>query len=129
MKSKKLKKKITINSSFISMLIIVISNILSIIYVIPFHAIVGDSGGALYGYAYTLYSLFMSIAFGGVPLAINRIVNEYQTLGYHGAKKRVLIISKKIALLLGIVCFLILVLLAPLFAKAILGNLVGINSL
>ncbi|MBQ2910094.1 MAG: oligosaccharide flippase family protein [Bacilli bacterium] len=129
MKSKKLKKKITINSSFISMLIIVISNILSIIYVIPFHAIVGDSGGALYGYAYTLYSLFMSIAFGGIPLAINRIVNEYQTLGYHGAKKRVLIISKKIALLLGIVCFLILVLLAPLFAKAILGNLVGINSL
>ena len=129
MKSKKLKKKITINSSFISMLIIVISNILSIIYVIPFHAIVGDSGGALYGYAYTLYSLFMSIAFGGIPLAINRIVNEYQTLGYYGAKKRVLIISKKIALLLGIVCFLILVLLAPLFAKAILGNLVGINSL
>ena len=129
MKSKKLKKKITINSSFISMLIIVISNILSIIYVIPFHAIVGDCGGALYGYAYTLYSLFMSIAFGGIPLAINRIVNEYQTLGYHGAKKRVLIISKKIALLLGIVCFLILVLLAPLFAKAILGNLVGINSL
>lgn len=129
MKSKKLKKKITINSSFISMLIIVISNILSIIYVIPFHAIVGDSGGALYGYAYTLYSLFMSIAFGGIPLAINRIVNEYQTLGYHGAKKRVLIISKKLALLLGIVCFLILVLLAPLFAKAILGNLVGINSL
>lgn len=129
MKSKKLKKKITINSSFISMLIIVISNILSIIYVIPFHAIVGDSGGALYGYAYTLYSLFMSIAFGGIPLAINRIVNEYQTLGYHGAKKRVLIISKKITLLLGFVCFLILVLLAPLFAKAILGNLVGINSL
>lgn len=129
MKSKKLKKKITINSSFISMLIIVISNILSIIYVIPFHAIVGDSGGALYGYAYTLYSLFMSIAFGGIPLAINRIVNEYQTLGYHGAKKRVLTISKKIALLFGIVCFLILVLLAPLFAKAILGNLVGINSL
>lgn len=129
MKSKKLKKKITINSSFISMLIIVISNILSIIYVIPFHAIVGDSGGALYGYAYTLYSLFMSIAFGGIPLAINRIVNEYQTLGYYGAKKRVLIISKKIALLLGIVCFLILVLLAPLFAKATLGNLVGINSL
>ena len=129
MKSKKLKKKITINSSFISMLIIVISNILSIIYVIPFHAIVGDSGGALYGYAYTLYSLFMSIAFGGVPLAINRIVNEYQTLGYHGAKKRVLIIGKKMSLLLGIACFLILVLLAPLIAKAILGNLVGVNSL
>ena len=129
MKSKKLKKKITINSSFISILTIVISNILSIIYVIPFYAIVGDSGGALYGYAYTLYSLFMSISFGGIPLAINRIVNEYQTLGYHGAKKRVLIIGKKMSLLLGISCFLILVLLAPLIAKAILGNLVGVNSL
>lgn len=129
MKSKKINKKITINSSVISMLIIIVSNILSVIYVIPFHAIVGDNGGTLYGYAYTIYSLFMSIALGGIPLAINRIVNEYQTLGYHGAKKRVLIIGKKIALLLGVFGFLILILLAPLFAKAILGDLIGVNSL
>lgn len=129
MKRKTIKKKININSEFISMFIIIVSSILSVIYVIPFYAMVGDKGGSLYGYAYTLYSLFMSIAFGGIPLAINRIVSEYQTSGYHGAKKRVLIMSKKIALLFGVSIFLILILFAPLFAKAILGDLVGGNTL
>lgn len=129
MKRKNVKKKLNINSKFVSKFIIIVSSILSVIYVIPFYAMIGDKGGALYGYAYTLYSLFMSIAFGGIPLAVNRIVNEYQTSGYHGAKKRVLIMSKKIALLVGVSIFLILILFASLFAKAILGDLVGGNTL
>ena len=118
-----------LSGAFITTLGIVITKILGIIYVIPFHSIIGESGGALYGYAYTIYLLFLSLSSAGIPLAISRIVSEYQTLGYYDAKKRAFILGKKLALLLGFVCFLILMLFAPVIAKSILGDLTGGNTI
>lgn len=128
MKDKTLKKNSFVAGAFITTLGIVISKILGIVYVIPFHAVIGEQGGALYGYAYTIYALFMSLATAGIPLAMSKIVSEYQTLGYYGAKKRAFVLGKKIALLLGLICFIILMFTAPLLAKAILGDLVGGNT-
>ena len=71
----------------------------------------------------------MSISSAGIPLAISRIVSEYQTLGYMNAKRRTFIMGKKIALLLGFVSFLILMIFAPFIAKAVLGNLSGGNKI
>ena len=129
MKDKTMKKNSFVMGAFITTLGIVISKVLGIIYVIPFHSVIGEQGGALYGYAYTIYSLFMSLATAGIPLAISKIVSEYQTLGYYNAKKRAFIVGKKIALLLGAICFLILILFAPILAKLILGDLVGGNTI
>lgn len=129
MKNKIMKKNSFIAGAFITTFGIVISKILGIIYVIPFHAVIGDAGGALYGYAYTIYSLFMSLATAGIPLAISKLVSEYQTLGYYNAKKRAFLLAKRIALLLGFVCFIILMLFAPILAKLILGDLVGGNTI
>ena len=131
----KKKKKVSMQKSgfikgaFIATLGIVLTKILGIVYVIPFHAIIGEEGGALYGYAYTIYLLFMSLSSAGIPLAISKIVSEYQTLGYYNAKKRAFIIGKKIALLLGFACFLLLLLFAPWIAKAVLGDLTGGNTI
>ena len=124
-----LKKSGFIKGAFIATLGIVLTKILGIVYVIPFHAIIGEEGGALYGYAYTIYLLFMSLSSAGIPLAISKIVSEYQTLGYYNAKKRAFIIGKKIALLLGFICFLLLLLFAPWIAKAVLGDLTGGNTI
>lgn len=118
-----------LQGAFIVTLCIVITKILGILYVIPFHWLIGDKGGALYGYAYTIYLFFMSISSAGIPLAISRIVSEYQTLGYMNAKRRTFIMGKKIALLLGFVSFLILMIFAPFIAKAVLGNLSGGNKI
>ena len=132
---KKSKKKTGVAKSgfvkgaFIATFGIVLTKILGILYVIPFHAIIGESGGALYGYAYTIYVLFMSLSSAGIPLAISKIVSEYQTLGYYHAKKRSFVIGKKIALLLGFICFLLLLLFAPWIAKAVLGDLTGGNTI
>ena len=123
-----MKKSTFVKGAFITTLGIVIAKILGILYVIPFHAVIGDKGGALYGYAYTIYTVFMSLASAGIPLAISKLVSEYQTLGYYGAKKRVFIIGKRIALILGLICFLIILICAPLLAKAVLGNVHGGNS-
>ncbi|MBQ6323942.1 MAG: polysaccharide biosynthesis protein [Bacilli bacterium] len=123
-----MRKNSFVKGAFITTLGIVISKILGILYVIPFHAIIGERGGALYGYAYTVYLFFMSLSTAGIPLAISKVVSEYQTLGYYGAKKRVFLLGKKISLLLGFVCFLIIMVFAPLLAKAVLGNVTGGNT-
>lgn len=128
-KDKTMKKNTFIKGAFIATLGIVLTKILGILYVIPFHAVIGEDGGALYGYAYTIYLLFMSLSSAGIPLAISKIISEYQTLGYYSAKRRAFIIGKKIALLLGFVCFLVLILFAPLIAKGVLGNLTGGNTI
>lgn len=129
MKDVTMKKSGFVNGALITTLGIVIAKILGILYVIPFHAIIGDEGGALYGYAYTIYTLFVSLASAGVPLAISKLVSEYQTMGYYNAKRRVFIIGRKIALLLGFISFIIILITAPLLAKAVLGNVVGGNSI
>ena len=130
MKQDKTMKKTTfVKGAFIVTLSIVITKILGILYVIPFHAVIGEKGGALYGYAYTIYLLFMSLSTAGIPLAISKIVSEYQTLGYYNAKDRAFIIGKKVALLFGFICFLVLMLFAPFIAKWILGDLTGGNTL
>ena len=69
-------KKITfLKGTIITTIGIVITKILGLLYVIPFHSIIGDEGGALYGYAYTIYLFFMSISTAGIPLAISKIVS------------------------------------------------------
>ncbi len=128
-KDKTMKKSTFVKGAFITTLGIVISKILGIVYVIPFHAVIGEKGGALYGYAYTIYLFFMSLSSAGIPLAISKIISEYQSLGYHNVKQRAFIIGKRIALLLGFVCFLVIMIFAPFLAKAILGNVTGGNTI
>ena len=129
MKDKTMKKNSFVSGVFITTFGIFLTKILGIVYVIPFHALIGELGGALYGYAYTVYSLFISLATAGIPLSISKVVSEYQTLGYYDAKKRVFILGKRIAVILGLICFLILIIFAPVLARLILGDLVGGNSL
>ena len=123
-----MKKHNFIKGAFITTFGIVISKMLGILYVIPFHAVIGEQGGALYGYAYTIYSIFMSIATAGIPLAISRVVSEYQTLGFYDTKKRVFALGKRVSFLLGFISFLLILLFAPLLAKAVLGNVTGGNT-
>lgn len=123
-----IEKNNFINGAYVTTLGIVISKILGIVYVIPFYAIIGEKGGALYGYAYTVYLLFMSFSSAGIPLSLSKIVSQYQALGYYNAKKRVFLLGKKIAFLLGCFCFVVLLIFAPLIARMIVGDLSGGNS-
>lgn len=129
MKKSKIKKNTFINGAFVITLGIILTKILGVIYVVPFHAIVGEKGGALYSYAYTIYLLFVSISTVGIPLAISKLVSEYQALGYYKLKDRVFIIGKRLAVFIGFIsCFLIFIL-APFFARFIFGDVVGSNSI
>lgn len=124
----KLKKNTFIQGAFIATLGIVISKILGIIYVIPFYAIIGDQGGALYGYAYNIYSIFLGISQAGLPLAMSKLISEYNTLGFYQTKERVYKVGKNFLNVIGVICFLVLFIFAPVIADAIIGGVTDGNT-
>ena len=67
--------------AFIATIAIVLVKILGMLYVIPFYGMLdgldGGKGTALYGYAYSIYVVFLDISSAGLPIAISKIINEY----------------------------------------------------
>lgn len=124
-----MKKDTFIKGAFISTICIVISKILGIIYVIPFHAIIGEQGGALYSYAYNIYALFLNLSTVGIPLAISKIVSEYNALSYHDVKKRAYRLAMLITSITAILSTIILLIFAYPLAQLIKGGVEGGNSL
>lgn len=124
----KLKKNSFMQGAFVATLGIVITKVLGILYVIPFYALIGDTAGSLYGYAYNIYMIFLGIGYAGIPLAMSKIISEYNTLGYYKAKKEAFEIGKRVSLFLGGLCFIVMFLFAPTFAKMIIGDISGGNS-
>lgn len=123
-----LKKSSFINGALFVTICIIITKILGVLYVIPFHAMIGESGGALYGYAYTIYVFFLSLSSAGIPLAISKIISEYNTSGNYDARDRAFYLGKRISLIFGVVVFLILNIFAGVFASIIIGDVSGGNT-
>lgn len=125
----KLKKSGFLEGAFIATVCIIITKILGVLYVIPFYNIIGEKGGTLYGYAYNIYNIFLIISSAGIPLAISKLTSEYATLKQDNKKIRMYQISTKVIMIFSVVSFLICFLFAPLFAKVIVGDLTGGNSI
>ncbi|WP_042345224.1 putative polysaccharide biosynthesis protein [Bacillus massiliigorillae] len=102
-----------LKGTFILTIGMVLSKVLGLLYVIPFEAIVGNKGTQLYSYGYVPYTIFISIATGGIPLAVSKFVAKYNALGEYHVGQKLFRSSMKIMLLSGIVSFLILFLIAP----------------
>ena len=123
-----MKKDSFMKGALVATLCIVFSKVLGIVYVIPFHAIIGINGRALYAYAYNMYQLFLNFSTVGIPLAISKIVSEYNVLEYHDAKKRTYKIAVKITVAVASMLTIILFVFAPYIAKMIIGDLEGGNT-
>ena len=123
-----MKKNSFIEGTIVATLGILLVKVIGIIYVIPFNAIIGEQGGALYGYGYTIYQLFLSISSAGFPFAISKITSEYNALGYKKAISDTYKIALKIISVISIVIFIILFLFAPQIGKLIIGSQTGGNT-
>lgn len=123
-----MKKNSFINGALIATIGIVITKFLGIIYVIPFYAIIGEANIALYGYAYTIYNLFLSLSTVGIPPAMSKLISEYNTLGYYNTKERAYKLGKRLLMVMGIILFIVMFVGAPFIAHQIMGNNTGGNS-
>ena len=123
-----MKKNSFINGALIATIGIVLTKFLGIVYVIPFYWVVGESSIALYGYAYTIYNLFLSLSTVGIPPAMSKLTSEYNTLEYYDAKERAYKIGKRLLIGIGFILFLIMFVGAPFIANQIMGDNTGGNS-
>ena len=126
---KKLKKSSFLEGAFIATLCIIISKILGVIYVIPFYDIIGEQGGTLYGYAYNIYNVFLTISSAGIPLAISKLTSEYNTLNMHDKKTRMYNLATKAIIFFSITAFLVCFIFAPQLSNLIIGELEGGNTI
>lgn len=124
-----MKKNGFLEGAFIATVSVIACKLLGLIYVIPFYSIIGEQGGALYSYAYSIYSIFLSLATVGIPTAISKIVSEYNALDFQVIKQKAYKIGSKILISIGILFFLALFLFAPQIAKMIKGSADGGNSI
>lgn len=124
-----MKKNSFMEGAVIATLGIIIVKFIGLLYVIPFNAIIGEQGGALYGYAYNIYMLFLSISSAGFPFAISKITSEYNALGYKSAIKKTYKLATMIISIISIVIFLLLFIFAPQIGHLIIGNSTGGNTI
>ena len=124
-----MKKNSFLGGAFIASAAVIITKILGLLYVIPFYSIIGEKGGALYGYAYTIYNLFLIISVAGIPLAISKLTSEYNTLEKDEEKVRMYKLARIIITIFSVISFLICFIFAEPIARLILGTLEGGNTI
>lgn len=123
-----MKKNNFLEGAMIATIGIVMCKIIGVLYVIPFYKIIGKQGGTLYSYAYSIYAVFLTLSSTGIPLAISKMVSEYNSLEYYNTKERVYKLGRIIIVGIGFVSFLVLIISAPIIAKIILGDMKGGNT-
>lgn len=125
---KGIKKNSFMEGTIIATLGIVFTKVIGLLYVIPFYSIIGDQGGALYGYGYTIYQMFLSLSTAGFPFAISKLTSEYLALGETKAARDVYFVSKKLIFIISSVIFVILFVFAPQIGRLVIGTRTGGNT-
>ncbi|MET3682696.1 O-antigen/teichoic acid export membrane protein [Alkalibacillus flavidus] len=94
-----------------------LSKVLGLLYVIPFFALVGDAGGALYSYAYNPYQIFLTISSLGIPMAMSKFVAKYNALEDYQTKQTMFRSGLWFMVVTGVITFLIMFLTADWLAQ------------
>lgn len=95
-----------------------ITKILGMLYLIPFYSIMGgEENLALYGYAYTPYTIMLSVAAAGVPGAVSKYVAKYNALGAYRTSQKLYRSSLFVMVASGLFAFALLYIAAPFIAE------------
>lgn len=123
-----MKKSNFIEGAVIASIAIILTKIIGVLYVIPFYSIIGEQGGALYGYAYNIYNVFLIMSTAGIPLAISKITSEYNSLNKIKEKLYLYNITTKFIKIFSLVSFLLCFFGAEFLSKVIIGDITGGNT-
>ncbi len=99
-----------------------LSKVLGLIYVFPFYAIVGEENVILYQYAYIPYTIMLSVAISGAPVAVSKFVAKYNTIGDYEAGRKLLKSGLLTMIITGFLTFLLLNLLASPIAEIVIRS-------
>lgn len=124
-----MKKNSFLEGAAISVFGIVLCKVLGLLYVIPFYALISDQARNLYAYAYSVYGVFLDLSVCGIPIAMSKIVSEYNALGYYETRERAFHIGRKLILAVGILTFVVLFVFAPQISYLIIGDVSGGNTI
>ncbi|MGI6737538.1 MAG: putative polysaccharide biosynthesis protein [Anaerovoracaceae bacterium] len=86
----------------------IVVKVLGAIYQIPFMAMIGADGSACYSPAYYIYTILVTVATSGIPVAISRMVSERTIVQNYEGAHRVFRMSLRLMLGIGIVSFLVM---------------------
>ena len=81
----------------------ILAKCLGALYRIPFGYIASEDCLALYSMVYPIYNLLMALSTAGIPLAISKLVAEYEEQGKSGMSLRILKLSLLLLASIGIV--------------------------
>ncbi len=99
-----------------------LSKILGLVYIFPFYAIIGQQNVALYSYAYVPYTIMLSIAISGAPIAVSKFVAKYNSLGDYESGRKLVKSGLLIMTITGFLSFLALYLLANPIAHIVIKD-------
>lgn len=80
----------------------ILAKCLGALYRIPFARIASDECGAIYSLVYPVYNLLLALSTAGIPLAISKLVAEYEEQGKSGMSMRILKLSLLLLSVVGI---------------------------
>ena len=110
-----------VKGAIILVLFNLIGKVIGAVYRIPLANLLGSVGIGEYQLVFPLYSLMLAISVSGIPVAISRIVSEYNSKGWFGDVKRLVKIAFLYLFGVSLVCILLIVLGAKFIAR-IQGN-------
>jgi len=87
---------------------VILMKILGAIYKIPLGNMLGDDGYALFLSAYYVYSVFLTLATAGFPVALSRMVSAANTQGRPMQLRRTYKVAWVTFFVMGIICALIM---------------------
>jgi len=96
--------------------------VLGLLYVIPFQALVGATGLALYGYAYIPYSLLVSLSGLGIPGGIAKFIAKYNADSEYDTARKMFRFGMGFMVLLGLISFVVMYSTAPFFARIVISG-------
>ncbi|GEK33877.1 putative polysaccharide biosynthesis protein [Kurthia sibirica] len=99
-----------------------LSKILGLVYIFPFYAIIGQENVTLYSYAYIPYSIMLSIAISGAPVAVSKFVSKYNSMGDYESGRKLVKSGLLIMLTTGFLSFLVLYFLATPIAHLVIKD-------
>ena len=97
----------------------VIVKVVGALFKIPLGNIIGNVGMGYFNTAYALFNVVYSLAIAGLPIAVAKLVSEYEALGRHRDTRRVLRISRGLFLLTGVIGSVVMLAGARVYANAV----------